>query len=77
MAFRPLHDRVDIISACLRGHEINILAALQGRVFQQTRVKSCNCFAPRADSIGHSLARRMMIDENVTPTGARPLPPVP
>jgi len=34
-------------------------------------------FAPRADRIGHSLAQRMMIDENVTPAGARPLPVVP
>jgi hypothetical protein len=50
---------------------------LQGRVFQQNRVESCLYFTPRADSIGDSLAQRMMIDENVTPTGARPLPVVP
>lgn len=31
----------------------------------------------RTDGIGHSLAQRMVIDESVTPTGARPLPAAP
>ncbi len=35
------------------------------------------CGSPTCGWIGHRLAQRMMIDENVTPTGARPLPVVP
>lgn len=35
------------------------------------------CCSPTCGWIGHRLAQRMMIDENVTPTGARPLPVVP
>ena len=35
------------------------------------------CCSPTCGRIGHRLAQRMMIDENVTPTGARPLPVVP
>jgi hypothetical protein len=77
MAFRPLHDRVGIISVWLRRNKINTLAPLQERAFQQNRVESCLYFTSRAANTGHSLAQRMMIDENVTPTGARPLPVVP
>jgi hypothetical protein len=76
VAFRLLHDRVGIISACLRRHRINMLAPLQGRVFHHNRVEICLYFTPRSDSIGHSLAQRMMIDEDVTPTCARPRPVV-
>jgi hypothetical protein len=40
-------------------------------------VESCLYLTSRADSFGHSLAQRMMIDENTTPTGVRPLPAIP
>ncbi|MBB3775387.1 hypothetical protein FHS52_001356 [Erythromicrobium ramosum] len=77
MAFRPLYDRVGVISDCQRRNEINTLVPLEGQVFQQNRVESCLYFTRRADSIGHRLAQRMMIGENVTPAGARPLTVVP